>query len=93
VALNLVVNALDVMPDTGVLRVSVGGDAGEVWMAITDTGPGVDPSILAEIFDPFSPRRRRGRGSALAIVRKIVDQHSGRIAVDTGKGGRGDGAG
>src|SRR5262249_18613879 len=53
VALNLVVNALDVMPDGGTLHVAVGGDETDVWLSFGDTGPGVDPSILAEIFDPF----------------------------------------
>ncbi|MFO0761144.1 MAG: response regulator [Byssovorax sp.] len=86
VALNLVVNALDVMPDGGTLRASVGGDATEVWMAIGDTGPGVDPSILAEIFDPFFTTKAAGTGLGLAIVRKIVDQHCGRVEVDTKKG-------
>ncbi len=86
VALNLVVNALDVMPDGGTLRVGVGGNASEVWMAIGDTGPGVDPTILAEIFDPFFTTKAAGTGLGLAIVRKIVDQHCGRIEVDTKKG-------
>jgi PAS domain S-box-containing protein len=86
VALNLVVNALDVMPDQGILRVGVGGDAAEVWMSIGDTGPGVDPTILAEIFDPFFTTKAAGTGLGLAIVRKIVDQHSGRIVIDTKRG-------
>lgn len=86
VALNLVVNALDVMPDGGTLRASVGGDAIEVWMAFADTGPGVDPTILAEIFDPFFTTKAAGTGLGLAIVRKLVDQHGGRVAFDTHKG-------
>jgi PAS domain S-box-containing protein len=86
VVLNLVVNALDVMPDGGVLRASAGGDAAEVWLAIGDTGPGVDPTILAEIFDPFFTTKAAGTGLGLAIVRKIADQHSGRVLVDTRKG-------
>ena len=85
VALNLVVNALDVMPDAGTLRVGVGCDANEVWMAIGDTGPGVDPSILAEIFDPFFTTKAEGTGLGLAIVRKIADRTAGD-RVDTGKG-------
>jgi hypothetical protein len=44
-------------------------------MAIGDTGPGVDPNILAEIFDPFFTTKAAGTGLGLAIVRKIVDQH------------------
>lgn len=86
VALNLVVNALDVMPDGGRLRVASGASDGEVWMAIGDSGPGVDPTILAEIFDPFFTTKAAGTGLGLAIVRKIVDQHAGRVAVDTKKG-------
>lgn len=85
VALNLVVNALDVMPDGGTLRVGVGCDDHEVWMTVGDTGPGVDPAILAEIFDPFFTTKPAGTGLGLAIVRKIVDQHQGRVDVDTRK--------
>jgi len=85
VALNLVVNALDVMPEGGALRMGVGGDDAEVWMTIGDSGPGVDPAILAEIFDPFFTTKPAGTGLGLAIVRKIVDQHQGRVEVDTQK--------
>jgi PAS domain S-box-containing protein len=88
VALNLVVNALDVMPEGGVLRGSASGDASEVWLAVSDSGPGVDANILAEIFDPFFTTKAAGTGLGLAIVRKIAEQHAGRVVVDTeiGKG-------
>jgi signal transduction histidine kinase len=86
VVLNLVVNALDAMPDKGTLRARVRCDAGEVRIEVSDTGPGVDPTILAEIFDPFFTTKAAGTGLGLAIVRKIVDQHAGRIVVDTRKG-------
>jgi len=85
VALNLVVNALDVMPEGGSLRVGVGGDDADVWMSIGDTGPGVDPTILTEIFDPFFTTKPAGTGLGLAIVRKIVDQHQGRVEMETKK--------
>ena len=86
VALNLVVNALDVMPDGGTLVAKVAGEGPEVWFEVGDTGPGVDPTILAEIFDPFFTTKAAGTGLGLAIVRKIVDQHGGRVVVDTRKG-------
>lgn len=86
VVLNLVVNALDVMPDGGRLSAFVGGNESDVWFEIGDTGPGVDPTILAEIFDPFFTTKAAGTGLGLAIVRKIVDQHGGRVMVDTRKG-------
>ncbi|MEZ4300707.1 MAG: response regulator [Polyangiaceae bacterium] len=86
VALNLVMNALDVMSEGGTLWARVGREGNDVWMAIGDTGPGVDPNILAEIFDPFFTTKAAGTGLGLAIVRKIVDQHSGHVVVDTAKG-------
>jgi PAS domain S-box-containing protein len=86
VVLNLVVNAIDVMNEGGTLRAFVGGDDKEVWLGIGDTGPGVDPTILAEIFDPFFTTKAAGTGLGLAIVRKLVDQHGGRVVVDTKKG-------
>jgi signal transduction histidine kinase/FixJ family two-component response regulator len=85
VALNLVVNSLDAMPEGGALRASVGGDEAEVWLSVGDSGPGIDSSILAEIFDPFFTTKAAGTGLGLAIVRKIVDQHQGRVLVDTRK--------
>jgi len=86
VVFNLIVNALDVMPDGGTLWAKVGREGNDVWMSIGDTGPGVDANILAEIFDPFFTTKAAGTGLGLAIVRKIVDQHSGRVVVDTAKG-------
>jgi PAS domain S-box-containing protein len=87
VVLNLVVNALDAMPEGGALRAGTGGDAQEVWLSIGDTGPGIPPTILAEIFDPFFTTKAAGTGLGLAIVRKIVDQHAGRVVVDTQSSG------
>lgn len=86
VVLNLVVNALDVMHEGGTLFAKAAGEGSEVWFEIGDTGPGVDPTILAEIFDPFFTTKAAGTGLGLAIVRKIVDQHAGRVVVDTRKG-------
>ncbi|MBK8251561.1 MAG: response regulator [Polyangiaceae bacterium] len=86
VVLNLVMNALDAMPDGGTLWARVGRDGSDVYMSVGDTGPGVDPTILAEIFDPFFTTKAAGTGLGLAIVRKIVDQHSGRVVFDTAKG-------
>src|SRR5262249_60945362 len=54
--------------------------------SIGDTGPGVDPTILAEIFDPFFTTKPAGTGLGLAIVRKIVEQHAGRVRVESSKG-------
>lgn len=82
VVLNLIVNALDAMPDGGALRLAVGQSAEEAWICVEDSGPGVDPAIVAEIFDPFFTTKPAGTGLGLAIVRKIMEQLGGRVRLD-----------
>jgi signal transduction histidine kinase len=90
VFVNLMLNALQVMPDGGRLsavlrqdhRPAGGGERGEwVEAEIADTGPGIPEPLLARIFDPFVTGRAGGVGLGLAIVRQIVGQHQGRISV------------
>jgi PAS domain S-box-containing protein len=86
VVINLVVNALDAMPEVGTLMVSVDVSGSSVVIEVEDSGPGIDPKILPEIFDPFFTTKEAGTGLGLSIVRKIVDQHSGRITLDSRPG-------
>jgi signal transduction histidine kinase len=86
VVINLVVNALDAMPESGTLSVRVANEPGRVALEIADTGPGIDPTILPEIFDPFFTTKEAGTGLGLSIVRKIVDQHGGSIELDSAPG-------
>jgi signal transduction histidine kinase len=90
VLINLVVNALDAMPDAGSLSVRVARESPMIVVEISDTGPGIDPTILPEIFDPFFTTKEAGTGLGLSIVRKIVDQHGGRVELDSvpGRGTR-----
>lgn len=87
VVLNLVVNALDAMPDGGTLTASVSVEGEHVRMRVEDTGPGIDPQIMAEVFDPFFTTKPAGTGLGLAIVRKIIEQHSGKIELIPGPSG------
>lgn len=86
VIINLVVNALDAMPESGRLSVAVRTAADDVVLEIADTGPGIDPTILPEIFAPFFTTKEAGTGLGLSIVRKIVDQHRGSIRLDSAPG-------
>jgi signal transduction histidine kinase len=82
---NLVLNAMQAMPDGGTLRVrarpepSEGGDM--VSIEVTDTGAGMSEEILARIFEPFFTTRAMGTGLGLAVVRRIVEGHRGDIIV------------
>jgi signal transduction histidine kinase len=86
VLINLLVNALDAMPESGTLSVKVSAVRPIVAIEISDSGPGIDPRILPEIFDPFFTTKEAGTGLGLSIVRKIVDQHGGRIELDSRPG-------
>jgi PAS domain S-box-containing protein len=83
--LNLLLNALEVMPEGGQLRVRSEADpeAEGVWLHITDTGPGIPDDVLPHIFEPFYTTRENGQGLGLFICDNIVAEHGGRIEVDS----------
>jgi len=86
---NLIGNAVEVMPQGGTLRVST-EVVEERWVCVrvADTGPGIPPDIVEKIFAPFFTTKARGTGLGLAVVRKVVDRHQGKVSVETlaGKG-------
>lgn len=86
VVLNLVVNALEAMRDGGTLTAKVYSKEKDVYFELEDTGPGIEPSVLAQVFDPFFTTKEGGTGLGLSIVRKIVDQHAGDVRVESEKG-------
>ncbi len=85
VLLNLCLNAVEAMPDSGQLRIETGFNAmsGEVMTAITDTGSGINPDDIASIFDPFFTKKEGGTGLGLFITYEIIQRHSGRIEVES----------
>ncbi|MGQ9454488.1 MAG: GAF domain-containing protein [Armatimonadota bacterium] len=85
---NIVLNALQAMPDGGVLTVETGPVPGGVYFAVTDTGIGIPDDKIEHIFQPFVTTKTKGTGLGLSVVRKIVGNHGGKIEVATqlGKG-------
>jgi two-component system, cell cycle sensor histidine kinase and response regulator CckA len=90
VMLNLAVNARDAMPTGGRLTIEVDTVASMARLRVSDTGSGIDPDALPRIFEPFFTTKAPGAGTGLglATVFGIVQQHNGRIEVDS-KVGRG----
>lgn len=89
VILNLVVNALDSTDEGGSLTIRLGTENGFAVMAFADTGCGMPPDVLQNIFEPFYTRSRTGKGTGLGlfISHQIIDQHGGQIeAASAGPG-------
>jgi len=84
---NLVLNALQAMPDGGTLRVELralpGHDGQHRWveMAVRDNGRGIEPQDLSRVFVPFFTTKNGGSGLGLAIVHRIIEEHGGRVEV------------
>jgi len=93
VVVNLTVNALHALgepgSDAGRVVLSTAFDGEQVWLRVRDSGPGIPEAMLPHIFDPFFTTKDalRGTGLGLAVTRKIVERHRGRIEIETGEGG------
>ena len=91
VFLNLIINAIEAMPDGGTLRIQtrqrVEGDKSVLCeIQIKDTGIGMSIEEQARIFEPFYTSKEHGLGLGLAIVMEIVSEHGGTIFVESEKG-------
>jgi PAS domain S-box-containing protein len=88
VLVNLIKNAMQATPPQGTLTLRSGSTQEAVWMAVSDTGPGIPPEQLNRIFEPFYTTKNKGTGLGLLIVQRIIRDHGGRIELEStvGKG-------
>ncbi len=88
VLLNLYLNAVDAMPDGGKLDISVTRVAEEnrLEIGVTDTGHGIQPENIANIYDPYYTTKQTGTGLGLAVVHNIVEAHGGTLTVESQPG-------
>ncbi|OGC04209.1 hypothetical protein A2276_06350 [candidate division WOR-1 bacterium RIFOXYA12_FULL_43_27] len=83
---NLILNAIQAMPDGGQLCVGTNSDAGQLAVEVSDNGTGIPEDKIKNIFDPFFTTKEKGAGLGLAISYKIVREHGGTITVKSKPG-------
>lgn len=90
VLINLIKNAIEAMHESEVRRIVISATPaaqGFVEIAVRDTGPGLDETLRANLFRPFSSGKREGLGVGLSISRTIVEAHGGTITADAAEEG------
>ncbi len=88
VFLNIILNAAQAMEGNGRLIITTNIEKNYIKIMIHDTGPGIPPEIMGNLFSPFFTTKEKGTGLGLAISYGIIERHGGRIDVETelGKG-------
>ncbi|MGZ4944551.1 MAG: ATP-binding response regulator [Halobacteriota archaeon] len=83
---NLILNAVQAMPNGGTLTISAATDDGSVMVSVHDTGVGIPDDIRDKLFTPLFTGKAKGTGLGLAVVKRIVDAHGGTITFESEEG-------
>ena len=85
--LNLGINACEAMHYDGALHLTVGAEGGFCEVCLGDSGPGLDPDRIEDIFTPFVTTKQQGTGLGLPMVARIVHTHGGTVEPRNGPSG------
>lgn len=89
VFVNLLSNAQQAAGPDGVVTLDAEVDGAQVGVGVSDSGPGVDATVRARLFEPLVTTRQKGIGLGLALVKRIAERHGGTVAYEPrGKGAR-----
>lgn len=81
--LNVIINAQQAIESEGRINVTLRQDERFAVIGIADDGPGIDPDNLSQIFQAYYSTRKGGSGLGLAMTRRIIRAHGGRVEVDS----------
>jgi two-component system sensor histidine kinase HydH len=80
---NLVLNALDAMPDGGRIEIRLSPPSdGQAEVRVLDTGPGIPSELFPRLFDPFVSTKETGIGLGLAVSHRIAARHGGTLSAE-----------
>jgi len=80
--LNILINAMQAMPEGGTIDIVAKSDRRSLWIAFEDRGSGVPREAREKIWDPFFTTKDRGTGLGLGIVKNIIEAHEGQIRLE-----------
>jgi len=80
--LNILLNAMQAMPDGGVIDIAAFSREGHLWITFEDHGPGINKDSMGKMWDPFFTTKDKGTGLGLGIVKNIIEAHSGKIRIE-----------
>jgi two-component system, NtrC family, nitrogen regulation sensor histidine kinase NtrY len=85
---NLLLNAIDAMPQGGTLTLSTRKENGSTWLEVSDTGEGLTQEECSRLFTPYYTTKQHGTGLGLAIIQSVISDHGAKISVESepGKG-------
>ena len=83
---SIIKNAVDAQPEKGIIKIQSVLKERDIELSFTDSGIGIPENILSKIFSPLVTTKAKGMGMGLAICKRIVEAHGGKIAVESAVG-------